>query len=151
MAEVSISGKDTFQINGVLCTSFADGDVGKVTFPNDLMNVVRGKNGNVMYNEVAAGLLGDCMIRVLRGSIFDLFLQPLLVLQTQDSPSFPLLQGSLVKRVGQGNGSVINDTYKLIGGVFTKPVPVVSNAAGETEQSVAVYEFKFGRVGRQQF
>jgi hypothetical protein len=151
MAQVSASGNDTLILQGYLFTAFADGDNIKLTFPNELVNVKPGKNGNTLFAGIAAGRLGELVLSIMRGSLDDQFLLALQHQQDQDLPTFPLLNGTFVKRIGDGTGAVTNDTYKLISGVFTKRIEASSNVDGDTKQSVVEYQFKFARVGRQIF
>lgn len=149
MAQVSVSGNDTIIINSRLLTAFADGDNAKLTFPNELVNVKPGKNGNTLFAGIATGRLGELVLNIIRGSADDAFLLTLQQTQENDLPSFTLLNGVFVKRIGNGTGQVSNDTYKLVNGVFTKRIEAVSNVDGDTKQSVVEYQFKFAAVGRQ--
>jgi len=149
MAFISVSGNDTIIINNQLLTAFADGDNAKLTFPNELVTVKPGKNGNTLFATMAAGRLGEFVINLIRGSSDDAFLLTLLQQQENDLPSFNLLDGVFVKRIGDGTGNVSNDTYSLIGGVFTKRLEATSNVDGDTKQSVVEYQIKFSQVGRQ--
>ena len=145
---VSLTGNDTINIGGVVLADFADGDVAELSFPNELMAVKTGKNGNSIYAFNAMGLQCDLKVRVLRGSDDDKYLNGLIQDLKADPASFVLLTGNLVKRVGDGQGNVTNDTYILGGGAPTRQVPATSNAEGSTDQSVAVYEFKFTNANR---
>lgn len=148
MSEVSLTGNDTIQIIGRTFSSFADGDVAKLTFPNDLVNMVTGKGGNTIYNLNATGQQVDFELRLLRGSADDRFLNALLVLMLQDLPSFVLMPGYFVKRVGNGLGGVRKDTYLLTGGVFVKAVDASENVAGGTDPAIALYRLKFSNGQR---
>ncbi len=146
--EVSLSGNDTIQIAGRTFSSFADNDVAKLSFPNDLVSVVVGKNGNAVYNINASGQQADFEMRLLRGSADDRFLNALLLVMLGDLPSFVVMPGYLVKRVGNGIGGVRRDTYLLSGGIFVRNVDAVENVAGGTDAAVAVYRLKFANGSR---
>lgn len=148
MPEVSLTGNDTIQIGGRTFSSFADGDVAKLTFPNDLVNMVTGKNGNTIYNLNATGQQCDFELRLLRGSADDRFLNAALIVMLSDLPSFLLMPGYFVKRVGNGLGSIRKDTYLLTGGVFVKGVDAMENVAGGTDPAVALYRLKFSNGAR---
>jgi hypothetical protein len=147
----SLTGNDTIQIAGRVLTDFAEGDIAKLSFPNELVAVKNGKNGNSIFNLNAMGQIGDLDLRIIRGTADDAFLNGLLVLMTQDLPTFVLMAGYFVKRVGDGTGAVASDTYILSGGVFTKKVEVSENVEGGTEPAVAVYHLRFSNTDRAQF
>lgn len=151
MNSFSLTGNDTIQIAGRVLTDFADGDVAKLSFPNDLVAVKNGKNGNAIFNLNAMGEQADLELRVLRSSPDDAFLNDLLVRMTQDLPTFTVMSGYFVKRVGDGKGNVTQDTYITSGGVFQKKVDVAENVEGATDPAVSVYRIKFSNSDRAQF
>lgn len=147
----SLTGNDTIQIAGRNLVNFADGDVIKITFPNDLVAVKTGKNGNSIYNLNATGRQCEAELRVLRASPDDAFLNSLLTAMRNDLPSFALMAGYFVKRIGDGNGAIAFDTYLMSGGVFTKQVEAAENVEGATDPAVAIYHLKFSNSDRAQF
>ena len=148
---VALSGDDTTNIDGVVLADQADGDVTELTMPNEIANVKTGKNGNSIFSFNNTGMQCDVKTRVIRGSDDDKYLNSIISSWTQDPSSFVLLQGEFVKRVGDGQGRVTYDTYILNGGVPTRQVAGSDNVEGGTDQSVAVYEFKFTNVQRAIF
>lgn len=151
MSTASLSGSDTIQIAGRNFTALADGDVCKLSYPNDLVGVKTGKNGNSIFNLNSTGRQVDVELRVLRGSADDSFLNGLLTSMIADLPSFVLMPGYFVKRIGDGNGGVTSDTYLMNGGVFTKGVDAAENVEGATDPAVSLYRFKFTNSDRAQF
>lgn len=151
MNTVSLTGNDTIQIAGRVLTDFADGDVARLSFPNDLIAVKNGKNGNAIFNLNAMGEQADLELRVLRASGDDSFLNALLVRMTQDLPTFVLMSGYFVKRVGNGIGRISADTYICGGGVFVRKVDVSENVEGATDPAVAIYRIKFSNSDRARF
>lgn len=145
---VSLTGNDTLKLRDRIFADFADGDYANLTFPNDIAALKTGKDGNTIYALNETGRQAELVLRVLRGSSDDKFLQNLLAAQRNDFSGFVLLEGELVKRVGDGKGNITQDTYLVTGGVFTKNVEVKSNAEGDTEQSVSVYTIAFGNNTR---
>ena len=145
---VSLTGNDTLKLRDRVFADFVDADYAALTFPNDIAALKTGKDGNTIYALNETGRQAELVIRVLRGSSDDKFLQNLLAAQRNDFSGFVLLEGELVKRVGDGQGNITTDTYLLTGGVFTKNVEVKSNAEGDTDQSVAVYTIGFGNNTR---
>jgi len=151
MPSSSLTGNDTIQIAGRTLVNFGDGDVAKLTFPNDIVGIKVGKNGNSIFNINATGQLAELELRVLRGSDDDSFLNALIIQMTQDLPSFVLMAGYFVKRLGDGNGNISNDTYILNGGVFSKKVEVTENVEGATDPALSIYRLKFSNSDRAQF
>lgn len=148
MNSVSLTGNDTLKLRDRVFADFADADYASLTFPNDIAALKTGKDGNTIYALNETGRQAELVIRVLLGSSDDKFLQNILAEQRNDFSRFVLLEGELVKRVGDGQGNITNVTYLLTGGVFTKNVEVKSNAEGDTEQSVSVYTIAFGNNTR---
>lgn len=148
MSIVAMTGDDTIVVNGRVFTDLADGDIVTLTFPNDIANVKTGKNGNSIYGFNATGKQCELKIRVIRGSSDDKFLNGLLVQQQGNFAGFPLMIGEFVKKIGDGSGKIMSDTYIMSGGVFTKIPEAKSNAEGDTEQSVSVYTIKFSNSPR---
>lgn len=145
---VALSGDDTTNIAGVVLADQADGDVTELAIPNEFAKVKTGKNGNSIYSFDATGLQCDVKVRVIRGSDDDKFLNGIVQDWKADPASFVLLEGEFVKRIGDGRGNVTYDTYIMSGGVPTRGVPATENVEGGTDQSVAVYEFKFTNNNR---
>ncbi len=148
MPAVAMSGNDTFTLNNRIFADLATGTWGELTYPNDSSAVKTGKNNNTIYSQNQAGRNADFMVKVIRGSADDKFLNGLLAQQNNSFETFVLLNGQLVKKIGQGNGKVINDTYVLTGGVFAKQVEAKSNVDGDTEQSESVYRMRFSVAPR---
>lgn len=148
MSEVSLSGEDTIEIMGRTVTALADGDVAKLTYPNDLVGMVTGKNGNTIYNLNATGRQADFEMRLLKGSADDRFFNALLMVMLSDISAFVLMPGYFVKRIGNGLGGVRKDTYLLAGGVFVRNVDATSNVAGATDPAVSLYRLKFANATR---
>jgi hypothetical protein len=144
----ALSGKDTIVLNGRIMNDLADGPVAHLTFDSEIANVKTGKNGNSIYALNATGKQAKLMLRLLRGSGDDKFLNGILASQRSNFAAFVLMQGQFVKKIGDGLGNITNDTYITSGGVMGKEVEVESNVDGETGQSVAVYEIKFSNAPR---
>ena len=145
---LSLTGNDTLKLRDRVFADFADGDYATLTFPNDIAALKTGKDGNTIYALNETGRQCELVIRVLRGSSDDKFLQNILATQKNNFSGFVTLEGELVKRVGDGQGNITTDTYLVTGGVFTKNVEVKSSAEGDTDQSVSVYTIHFGNNSR---
>lgn len=143
MASAALTGQDTIKINQRVLVDFGDGEVGNLTFPNDLVAVKTGKNGNSLYGFNETGRQCELALRVIRGSSDDKFLNNLVQQIKNNFPGFTLLTGEFTKSIGDGSGRVIADTYVMSGGVPTKEVEALSNTDGNTDQSISVYHFRF--------
>jgi len=144
----SLTGKDTIVINGRILNDLADGDCAVLTFPNDLCQLKTGKGGNSIYSFNYTGRQCQLVLRLIRGSADDKFLNEQLSLFKNNLAAFTLLDGSFTKNVGDGAGNIISDTYTLSGGAFKKETEVKENAEGDIEQSVAVHTFIFSNAPR---
>ena len=143
MAVNSLTGADTVQINDRVFADFGDGDIVTITYPNELVTVKTGKNGNSIYAFNETGKQVDVEIRVLRSSPDDKFLNSIKIGMERDFAAFSLLTGEFVKRVGDGDGNVSREIYTLSGGVFSQSVDTKSNVEGDTDQSISLYRLKF--------
>lgn len=148
MKAVSMTGGDSLILNDRLIDGLADGDAFILTFPDDIATVTIGKDGNAIFSQNASGKRAEGVLRVLRGSTVDKWLNNILSLQQQNFAGFVLLNGEFIKKVGDGQGKVTSDTYLLQGGVFTKMVEGKTNSNGEAEQSIAIYSVQFAEAGR---
>jgi len=143
MALVSLTGSDTAVINGTIMTGVADGDYCTLAFDNDLAKMKTSKDGNTIYALDQTGRIVKVTMRVLLGSDTDVTLNSLLSDMLSDFASFSLMSGSFTKRVGDGSGKTHDVVYQLTGGIFKRWPNAKSNAEGDTDQSVAVYEIDF--------
>ena len=148
MQTFSLTGNDTIQIGGRVLKDFGDGAVAKLSFDNDLVVVKTGKNGNSIFNLQASGQQAKVELRVLRGSSDDAFLNASLAEMRNDLPSYELLDGYFVKRIGDGNGNITYDTYLLAGGVFTRLPEAEENVDGATDPAISMYRFTFANAKR---
>ena len=145
---MTLTGEDTIIINASVLADLADGDVGTLTFPNDVMAMSTGKNKNTIFAKDEAGCNAELEIRVPRGSSSDKVLNGLYQTQQVNFVGFNLLTGSITKRLGDGAGNITYDTYPLEGGMFRRAVAVSSNVNGSTEQAVSVYTISFAIASR---
>lgn len=144
----NITGDDTLTLFGRVITDIADGDASTIEFPNDLVNMKTGKNGNSIFAKNETGNNAEMTLRVMRGSADDAFLQTQFANMKKDFPSTVLATGQFSKRMGDGQGNVRFDIYTLLGGVIYKGIEGKSNVEGDTDQSVAVYNLRFAAAER---
>lgn len=150
MSTVAMSGNDTIQINNRVFADLADQDAVVLTFPNEIANVKTGKNGNSIYGLNESGRQCELVMRVIRGSADDKFLNNLISQQQANFAGFILMFGEFVKKVGNGTGAagIQSDTYIVSGGIFSKQVEAKSNTEGDVEQSISIYRMKFSNAPR---
>lgn len=145
---VSLTGSDVVTLNGRVFHDFAQNDIIKLDFAEDLVKVQSSKNGNIVYALNANGLMSGLTLRLLAGSSDDQYINSLLASQIKDLSSFILIVGSFVKRVGDGQGNVTNVIYNTLGGVVKKFPAAKTNTTGDVEQSVVEWMLDFGSNSR---
>lgn len=143
---VSLTGADSFSLNGRIFNDFADGDCVMVDFPNDLAVVKASKNGNAIYAKDEKGRQADITLRLLIGSSDDKFLTSLLQLMQNDFSAFPLMTSMFSKRVGDGSGVVSSKVFQAAGGIFKKNPGSKTSSEGDTAQSVQEWIISFANV-----
>ena len=148
MSTVSLTGSDSIIINNRPISDLADGDCVNLEFPNEIATLKTGKNGNVIYALNETGRECSVTTRVMRGSADDKFFNNLIALQRGNFAGFLLMTGEFIKKVGDGEGNITNDTYIMSGGIFIKNPSAKNNVEGDTEQSVVIYEMKFSNAPR---
>ena len=152
MALAALTGNDTitFYVGSTSRTlnDFGDGDVVSLEFPNDILGMKQGKNGNTLYAINQTGRECDVTLRLVRGSNDDAFFNDLYEGMKADITTFALMNAQFVKKVGDGRGNVTRDIYQLSGGAFTKSPAAKDNQEGDTEQAITVYTFKFANAPR---
>lgn len=140
----SITGDDQLNLQGLdvenITPDLADGDVINLTVPNDLINMALGKNGNGIYALDENGKKFELEVRVLKGTESDAaFVNKYNTYISGNFAGLTLITGTVVKKLGDGNGGVKTWTFKLAGGVIRKAPESRTNVNGDTEQSVTVY------------
>lgn len=148
MSTIALSGSDTVKINGRNLVDLADGDAAALTYPNNIAEVKTGKNGNAIYGLNETGRQAEFVLRIIRGSADDKFMNNLMANQLNNFAGTILMVGEFVKKIGSGAGAIAGDTYITSGGVFSKLVEAKTNVDGDSEQSVAIYHIKFSKAVR---
>ena len=150
---VSLTGKDTIAIGSRglaprIFADLADGDTAVLDFPNNLVEAKTGKNGNTIYAFNSTGKVATASVKVIRGSADDKYLNAEMNRYLNDPPSYTLLDGEFVKRVGDGVGGITSDIYSLDGGIVQKIPVVKENVEGDTEQAVTIWQVIFANSDR---
>lgn len=145
---IALSGSDTTIINNRVFSDLAEGDCVLLEFPNDVAAATTGKNNNAIITNAPSGKICNVTLRILRGSSDDKFLNGLFAQQNNNFAGMVLLQGSFIKKIGDGLGNVTPDTYVMQNGFFLRGVDARDNASGESEQSVSVWRLQFTKAPR---
>lgn len=145
---VALTGEDTTIINNRPLADLANQDCVNLDFPNEIATLSTGKNGNTVYSVNNEGEHCNVTIRTIRGSSDDKFLNNLKQVQKSNFAGFVLLTGEFIKKVGDGQGNITNDTYLLSGGIFVNEVNAKENVNADTEQSISIYQLRFARAPR---
>lgn len=145
---VTITGNDTLTLNGNVFADQTFGDVSSISYPNELVKLKTGKNGNSIFALDAQGVNGNLVMRLARGSADDQFMAALVPASPANFPASTLLSGTFVKMLGDGNGTVRTDTYTLAGGVISRVPDGKENVEGDVTQGEVVYNVKFANVKR---
>ncbi len=144
MTTFTITGDDTLTLySGRVFTDLADDDVSTITFPADLVTLKTGKNKNTVYAKNEEGNNVQLVLRVIRGSSDDRFLNTQQATSDRDFAATELANGEFVKRLGDGQGNVVSDNYVLQGGIIMRRVDSKENVSGDTEQAIVVYTLMF--------
>jgi len=148
MTTYNLVSDGTLTLFDRVMNDFADDDVSAITFPNELVTLKTGKNGNTIFSKNEPGRNAVATIRLIRGSSDDQFMQSKLALMKQDFVSAELAFGQFALRLGDGSGNVARDVYTLTAGVITRPVEGKENVSGDTSQGVSIYNVTFADADR---
>ena len=143
----ALTGADVVILNDIPLKDFADGDIGTLEFGNDLFALQTGKNGNSIFAYDEAGRNATLTVRLLMSSKDDKRLNGL-VPEHENFAGTVLLNGSVVKMIGDGTGKISYNTYLLKGGLIQKKPNMTSNVNGETNQAVVEYVIQFADAER---
>ncbi len=148
----AMTGNDTVVVNDGtgdrVLTDFANADNVIMTFPNELVTMTVGKNGNAIYAFNQTGKILEGELRFLIGSEDDKYFNSILKRIKDDLPSFVLLSINFTKRVGDGKSNVSNVVYSAEGGLVYQGVDAKESSEGDTEAAVAVYRIRFANSER---
>lgn len=143
----TLTGDDTIIINNRPLNNLANGDVGSLELPNNLVEIQSGQDVNTIFAYNPAGENATLTVRVLLSSDDDKRLNDLIP-RGDGFASTVLLTGSLIKQVGDGAGHVSYNTYTLQGGLIQKKPNITANVNGETDQAVAEYTIIWAKAAR---
>lgn len=153
MGSVALTSQDSLLIGQTgltprVLSDLADGDTLVLEYPNNSVEAKPGKNNNVIFAFNSTGILVNATLRLIRGSADDKYFNALFNDFLVNRPSFRLLNGTFVKQVGDGQGNITSDTYRLNGGVIQRFPDAKENVEGDLEQAVAIWRMVFSNVPR---
>jgi len=137
-----ITQTDTLQINNQVFSTFANNDCGKLTFPDELVEMDIGKNGNIIAAVNFKGQIVDFELRLLLAAVDDQYLNG--ILNQYQSGAVAFNTGVFVKNVVDQNNDVLSATMAMSGGIISKAPELMTSASGNVEQAVAVWHIRFG-------
>ena len=146
-ASYALTGADTIIINDIPLSDFADGDIGVLEIGNDLFGMSTGKNGNTIFAYDEKGNNATLTVRILMSSNDDKRLNGL-VPDSKNFASTVLINGSVIKLVGDGAGKISYNTYMLQGGMVQRKPSISTNVNAETNQAVVEYTIAFANAQR---
>jgi len=148
MPTYTLTSDDTLTLWDRVFVDFADDDITTITFPNDTIAMKTGKNKNTIFAKDEKGNNANLVLRIIRGSADDEFLQGKIEERERDFVGSVLAEGEFTKRLGDGLGEVKRDVYTMLGGVIVRPVDAKENVSGDTAQGVSVYNMAFAFARR---
>lgn len=146
-ASFALTGADTIVINDIPLSDFADGDIGVLEITNDLFAMSTGKNGNTIFAYDEKGNNATLTLRILMSSNDDKRLNGLIP-DSKNFASTVLINGSVVKMVGDGSGKISYNAYLLQGGMIQRKPNISTNVNAETNQAVVEYVIAFANAER---
>lgn len=147
MTSYCLTGDDKIVIDNIPVNDFADNTIGSLEIPNDLFEMSTGKNGNTIFALDEKGNNATLTLRVLMSSGDDKRFNGMIP-NSRDFARTILINGSVMKMVGDGAGNVSYNTYNLRGGAISKKPAIQVAVDGNTEQAVVEYVFKFAEAER---
>lgn len=147
MANYCLTGDDQIIINAEPLNDFPDGDIGTLSIQNTVAEMITGKDTNTIFALNEAGRNAVLTLRVLMSSKDDKRLNGLIP-KSKGFAETSLVEGSVVKQIGDGYGNVSYNTYMLSGGMVNKLPDIKVNVNGDTQQAVVEYQIIFAVAAR---
>jgi hypothetical protein len=151
---MNITSNDTLLLKGMvngslvqqLFTTLSDKSTVNITIPNEMVNVMVGKNGNAVFAAIKRGQIGDMELRPLMANTDHVFLNAQLAQWNANATAYVVMNGIFTKVLGDGLGNVRRFSYTLNGGVVLKNIDAVENVEGETDQAISVFRLRFAQI-----
>jgi hypothetical protein len=141
-----IAQSDSLRINTQKITTFSQGDVGKIDFPNELTTTAVDKQGNGLLAINQQGLLAELEVRLVMSQADDQYLNGLLAQTMAGTPT--ILSGVFTKVFADQNGAQTSVQIQLSGGSIRKGVPMTISADGNVEQLTAIWMLRYASWSR---
>lgn len=148
MPTYNVVSDGTLTLGGRVFQDFADDDISAVSYETDTTTLKTGKNGNTIYSRNEQGRNGQLVIRLIKGSSDDQFMQGKMAADDQDFASSELLFGEFALRIGDGAQNIVTDVISLTAGKIMRRVDSKENVSGDTAQGVSIYTLKFADAKR---
>lgn len=138
------TGNDIVEIDGRNITDWAGGgDVFIITYPTEKSATRVSKNGNANASRNTQGVVGEAVIKLLRGSPDDKYFNSKFIAWDNGLDSFSPFNGTATKVIKSSDGSVTNDVNTLTFGFPVKIDNFKMNVEADTEQDVVQYTVRF--------
>lgn len=138
---------DILEIDGEIITALGDGDTATISYPNEVMAMKTGKNGNTVAAHNEMGREADITLRVVKGSYDDKRLNSKLIKWTGRADDFEAITATFTKVIRTDTG-ITNEVTSLKFGIPVKRVETKENVEGDTEQCFSMYTIRFGDSSR---
>lgn len=120
-------------LNGSPVNDFLEGDFIEINPVNPLTSQTNGGNGAVNINKRIDGDVHDVVIRLLRYSQSDVFMNNLI---NQDSPT--LIDGSIKESYVQGAEQAVENWILANGSITTRPSVIKNNQDGNDQMEYTI-------------
>lgn len=129
-------------------SDYADGTVAQLSAPNELSTTATGYNGNSLGAHNEPGRQREGEIRLVKASDDDKRFNENYNLWKNRDSRFKPLTARFTKNVAHSDGSVTRDTIDCFFGLPAGQPTQMNDTAGNTDQVVSVYMWRFGNSER---
>lgn len=138
---------DIIEVDGEIVTTLGDGDTATITYPNDVMGMKTGKNGNTVAAHNEMGREAELTIRVLKGGYDDKRFNSKHIKWKNRADDFEPMKATFTKVIVTDTG-IANEVTTLKFGIPVRAVETRENVEGDTEQCFSQYTIRFGDSNR---
>lgn len=141
------TSNDIIEVDGEIVTTLGDGDTTNISYPNEIMSMKTGKNGNTVAAHNEMGREADLSIRVLKGGYDDKRFNSKLIAWANRSDDFEPMKATFTKVIHTDTG-IVNEVTSLKFGIPVKRIESRENVEGDSEQCFSTYIIRFGDSSR---
>lgn len=138
---------DIIEIDGEVVVALGDGDTATISYPNDIMAMKTGKNGNTVAAHNEMGREAELVLRVIKGSYDDKRINSKVIKWKARADDFEPIKGTFTKVIRTDTG-ITNEVTTLKFGIPVRVVETRENVEGDTEQCFSQYTIRFGDSNR---